>query len=372
MILAAGCGSSASPAPTTEKPSAAAPIGALDLARPHNKTIDMAARMQWNANFGYCGETSFISAGMYIGGQYTSQWTARSLASPGVSQTDESSQLLLGQAGGSNELSAAHAMKLSAARINHPSTQNFLQAVKSEFLAGKVVIIGLYNNVNMLGETGNGDPDYDHIVPVVEFGSNHPLTGTDAQTYYPDDTITVSDNGLYTPNPDSAPNVPGNTPNNPAGSALYTYGVEAFPKSRSQANEGQSVSNLYSLSLETEKFGAAVSGIQAGIAVPVRLTSDVNNEGFHNGGANGLMPSAPPALIPNINLTAKADLETGVAYKAYVYDDFDVPTTDFNSPVNAAKAISVIAIPAGAPRAWSTTLTNIPSNATRVVRVVPQ
>ncbi|MFZ8911013.1 MAG: hypothetical protein ACO20A_10210, partial [Candidatus Nanopelagicales bacterium] len=47
----------------------------------HQHGINMAPRLQWNANGGYCGEVSFISAGMRYG-QYTSQWTARSLASP--------------------------------------------------------------------------------------------------------------------------------------------------------------------------------------------------------------------------------------------------------------------------------------------------
>ena len=57
----------------------------------------------------HAGEVSFISAGMMFG-QYTSQWTARSLASPGVAQTEESSQLLLGE----NDLAAASRMRLRA------------------------------------------------------------------------------------------------------------------------------------------------------------------------------------------------------------------------------------------------------------------
>ena len=47
------------------------------------QAIDVPPRRQWNENSGYCGETSFISAGMYFG-QYCSQFTARSIASPGV------------------------------------------------------------------------------------------------------------------------------------------------------------------------------------------------------------------------------------------------------------------------------------------------
>ena len=40
----------------------------------------MPPRIQWNANFGYCGEVSIISAGLYFG-QYMSQYDARAIAS---------------------------------------------------------------------------------------------------------------------------------------------------------------------------------------------------------------------------------------------------------------------------------------------------
>jgi len=40
---------------------------------------------QWDANYGYCGEVSLISAGLYYG-QYISQYDARALASPNVPQ----------------------------------------------------------------------------------------------------------------------------------------------------------------------------------------------------------------------------------------------------------------------------------------------
>ena len=52
-------------------------------------------RTQWNANYGYCGETSFISAGLNYG-QYLSQYDARAVASPNIRQSLPDSQLLLG------------------------------------------------------------------------------------------------------------------------------------------------------------------------------------------------------------------------------------------------------------------------------------
>ncbi|MFM6171542.1 MAG: hypothetical protein ACKPB4_05300, partial [Sphaerospermopsis kisseleviana] len=72
-------------------------------------SIDLPLRKQWNANGGYCGEASLISAGMHFG-QYCSQFTAREAASPRAKQSDPKSQLLVGV----NDRRAAKAMKLEA------------------------------------------------------------------------------------------------------------------------------------------------------------------------------------------------------------------------------------------------------------------
>ena len=70
---------------------------------------DIPPRLQWNANFGYCGEVSLISAGLYFG-QYVSQYDARAIASNGAPQYLSGSQLLLGV----NDQTAAAAMHLNA------------------------------------------------------------------------------------------------------------------------------------------------------------------------------------------------------------------------------------------------------------------
>ncbi len=41
------------------------------IAAPQTWKLDIPPRFQWNANNGYCGEVSFISAGLYYG-QYCS------------------------------------------------------------------------------------------------------------------------------------------------------------------------------------------------------------------------------------------------------------------------------------------------------------
>ncbi len=47
----------------------------------------------WGVNFGYCGETSFITSGMYYG-QYLSQYDVRRLnLKPGLTQSKEEGQV---------------------------------------------------------------------------------------------------------------------------------------------------------------------------------------------------------------------------------------------------------------------------------------
>src|SRR5579859_5092677 len=70
---------------------------------------ELPPRLQWNENYGYCGEVSLIVAGLYYG-QYCSQFTARALASPHLPQSAKGSQLLLGI----NDKAAATAMALAS------------------------------------------------------------------------------------------------------------------------------------------------------------------------------------------------------------------------------------------------------------------
>lgn len=314
----------------------------------HQQGIDMPPRLQWNANSGYCGETSFISAGMRYG-QYTSQWTARSLASPGVPQWKASSQLLLGV----NDLAAAKAMRLEATRFDsrdQRSTEQYLSWVKGRFLRGQVVVLGVLNNVSTLGETPPGDSEYDHIVPMMGIGSVTSLrTGRDR--YYASDSITISDNGLH----NVGPTYP----------YLYSYRFSDFPRSRQAANRPGGP--VYSLRARPANYATSVSGIvdDDNATIPVRLTSDVNGEGVWN----VTVGKQPPAPLP-ITLTAHVSIpDSSVAYNVYLYDDFaDVPTAGFNAA--AGKAMQSWQIPAGSGRTWKVTIDAM-SDQTRVFRAVP-
>ena len=314
----------------------------------HQRGIDMAPRLQWNANFGYCGETSFISAGMRFG-QYTSQWTARALASPKVPQWKSSSQLRLGV----NDLSAAKAMHLEATRFDsnaQRSTEQYLRWVKSRFLQGDVVILGVLNNVTTLGETPPGDSTYDHIVPMMGIGSTTSLR-TGRGRYFPSDSITISDNGLY----NVGPTYP----------YLYSYRFSDFPMARQQANRPGGA--LYSLRDRPANYATAISGIVDvdGVTIPVRLTSDANGEGEWNVTVG---KKQPPSFA--ITLTAHVSIpDEDVAYNLYLYDDFGaIPRSRFNAL--ADRAIQSWQIPAGSGPIWKVTIDAM-SDQTRIFRAVP-
>ncbi len=306
----------------------------------------MEPRFQWNANFGYCGETAFIGAGM-LHGQYASQWTARALASPGVPQWRSSSQLLLGV----NDVRAARAMRLEGrpyGNESQASAAQFLAWVKDRFLRGDAVIIGVFNNTRLLNEGGKGDPDYDHIVPVFGIGSARPLSG---EGYHPTDTITISDNGLHT----IGRNIP----------YLYTYSFASFPRTRTQANALSGP--LYSLRSTPPSYGIAITGVldPDRVTIPVRLTSSAVGEGVQD---EAVMRTPPPAK--SITLTAHVRIpDPSRAYRVYLYDDFtQVPMRDFNA--RASRAIRSWTIPTGSGSSWSVTIRALSSD-TRAFRAVP-
>jgi hypothetical protein len=298
-------------------------------AAPSNEyELDEPPRLQWNANSGYCGETSFISAGLYYG-QYCSQYTARSIASPGVPQSNPDSQLLLGN----NDVSTAVAMRLAASPWNGTArtpTKNFLAWTKSHLLSGHPVIIGVFTNEYRFSGTLKpkaGDADYDHIVPVVAVGSDRALE-PNADRYFASDVLTFSDNGLW--NPSGTP------------AYLFSYRFAEIQRNRRQANGPRKP--IYSLKDNGRNYGIAITGVvdEAGVTIPVRLTTSRNDE--VPAMVNGL--NTPPAPMP-LSITATVTVpDQSVAYKVYRYDKFnDVPVSSFNA--QAGKAVETWTIPAG-------------------------
>lgn len=328
----------------------------------------VAPRLQWNANNGYCGEVSFISAGLHFG-QYCSQYTARRMASPSYSQTNAESQLLLGATNADSAPTgrspssvaafAARRMRLEAIEFpsaTQTSSHQFLNWIKDNFLRGRIVIIGVFNNGIALEEWASridGDSEYDHIVPVLQLGSEAPFSEY-SDRYRPRDVVTISDNGLYGPFGDP-----------PQYQFLYSYRFPRFLGTRSQANNPRG-SPMYLLKNRPANYGIAIVGPLDldNVTVPVTLAASTNAEPEMDDGMD-----APPGPAP-LTLTATVVVaDASKAWKVYCYTNFaDVPVANFNALSNSATQIWDI--PVGAP-ATHTYIVRTNTAATIVFRAVP-
>jgi len=327
------------------------PSGLLAASPKYTSLLPFPPRLQWNANYGYCGEVALISCGLFYG-QYCSQYKARSLASPGVPQNRPNSQLLLGV----NDVRAATAMHLETIAWNtdkQKTTREFLLWIKSQVLQGHPVAVGLFMNQYLFygDKTKNaGDPDYDHIVPVTGIGSSYPFTAK-TTAYYATDTLSFSDNGLWAPK------------NVPVYSFSSTFGL--FPKSRTSANLPKSP--VYSLNNNSSNYGLAVTGVKDrdGQTVRVTLTTSSNSEipAITEGSRNPPTPS-------QLTLTATVSIPNpSLSYNLYLYDSFEaVPDSGFNA--RAAQASKIWHIPADSGSTYTVTLP-LPSDKVAVFRAVP-
>ena len=296
-----------------------------DAANPtYSVSNPIPPRIQWNHNYGYCGEVSFISAGLYYG-QYLSQYDARVIAenynTPPTLQYNQSSQLLLGV----NDRYAASKMHLTYDQWRpgrRSRTSLFLQWVKSEVIQGYPVAIGIYENYyRFYGKTDRnaGDARYDHIVDVTGITSHHPLTLP--ATYYPTDVLTFNDNGLWTVTPSGKPQ------------NIFSYPFGSFQATRRQANA--KTGRIYSLPDAVRDYGIALTGIadKDRETVPVRVATSVNYESPHIGKHSNRRPR-PMALTLIVTVSG---LNAGTVYNLYRYDSMDrVPNTAFNHHKSAA------------------------------------
>lgn len=295
---------------------------------------DIPPRLQWNANFGYCGETSFISAGLYYG-QWASQYEVRAIASDGTPQNRQNSQLLLG----SNAEHAARVMHLETVKWNGASAspQSFLGWIAQNVAQERPVIIGVYTNeYRFYGHTNPqaGDPTYDHIVPVVAAGNGR---------------LTFSDNGLW----------------GPPRPYLFTYPYSAFARTRAQANARSAPQ--YSLPAGVRDYGIAVTGIAdpSRETVPVRVATNVNYEKPKMRNHSTVRPKPMPLVLT----VTVSGLTPGTNYTLYRYDRFsDVPDTRFNA--NSAHASKHWAIRPASGSSFVVT-ERIMSDQVAVYRAVP-
>jgi hypothetical protein len=316
------------------------------------KSLPLQARAQWPGNYGYCGEASLITAGLYFG-QYLSQYKARALASPGVSQASPDSQLLVYDGGADdNAVLAAGGMLLthdSWPSGGEASTRDFLAWVKRQIVNGSPVVIGVLMNASQFPDDPCDQDDYDHIVPVYGVASDRPLSDT---SYYDDDVLLFYDNGIYPPN----------------GPPVYAFSSPFGSFQTDRAGADRPSAPPYSLAVckgRVKNHGIAVTGIKADDPTsPVRVVTSPNAEYPEIADGTDTRPRPSP-----LTLTATvSELEPGVPYKLYRYSDLSaVPASRFNaSAARAARAWDVLAGPDGT---WSVAET-LSSDAVAVYRAV--
>jgi len=313
---------------------------------------DIPPRLQWNANNGYCGEVSFINAGLYYG-QYLSQFDVRAIASPNKNQNLAESQLLLGR----NDVFAATQMHLNVVaweNSNKQSTAAFLTWIKSNILLKFPVIIGVFTNENKFYGSTNldaGDPDYDHIVTVIGLSSKTPLTIP--VTYSGDDILQISDHGLWTGEGNSSPPY------------IFNYSFASFQGTRQQANASPAA--VYTLPVGNGNYGITVTGVTDldGSTVPVRLATSARNEApAMKEGSN-----TRPAPMPLTLTITVSNLKPNVNYNLYRYNSVEsVPNSGFNK--NASKASQKWPVIISSGSSFVSKLT-IQSNEVAIFRSVP-
>jgi hypothetical protein len=278
---------------------------------------DIGPRYQWNHNYGYCGEVSLISAGLYYG-QYLSQYDARAAASDRP-QNRLRSQLLLGV----NALRAANAMHLNSVvwdTSRERSTDDFLLWVKQNVLQTHPVAIGIFMNQFRFYGNRNpraGSPQYDHIVPVVGMASDHPRGD---RGYFPGDVLTFSDNGEWSSDRRSA-------------QYYFSYAFGAFQKTRQEANARRGP--IYSIAGDGQNFAIAITGVkdEEHETLPVRVTTNLNYEQPQIAQGSSRRP-APEPLVLTIALSG---LTRGEKYDLYRYDSLaSIPDGDFNAHASSA------------------------------------
>ncbi len=255
--------------------------------------------------------------------------------------------------------------------------RDYMSWIKRELIAGHQVTIGV------LIKYGS-DPQYDHEVTITEIGTNHSATDP---SYYDDDVLMFEDHGAYQ-QPAQYKAIPSGATN---GCTPYRFGYSfgSLPRSRSGANQKTApaysiiipgVTPTYTLTgadgyldvvaITGHNFAFSVSGPMGRGLLPIQLniasataTNGVENPPdlkaewqYENSmigtSAQGMSCTNDPPqywMAPLVLRVTVSGLTPGRSYNLYEYDfngingvgtaaALPVPTADFNSPANRAKA----------------------------------
>ena len=295
---------------------------------------EQLVREQWDANWGYCGETSFIAAGMTFG-QYASQFTVRGLAAPGIPQAKAASQLLLGV----NDEAAARAMHLTVSQYSgaggtrgRSRVARLISWMSDRIAEGARVVLGVYIK-------GFRDPEYDHIVPAVDIVAGG-VGGGDRSRL--GDRLLFSDNYGH----------------------VLTGAFRGLLRDRRGANA--SSAPPYSIPSGVKNYAVAVEGVadREGVTIPVMLQASRRGEPAMVDGA--LLPPAPEPLAIRATVFIPNQDQS---YNLYRYDDFSkVPEASFNAAASNAVQSWVIPAHSGAAVVFDV---NVLTSDTVVFRAVP-
>jgi hypothetical protein len=313
------------------------------LTQKNQTLLELPPQFQWKTNYGYCAETALKSAALYFG-QYISQYDIRALASPGKRQSDKSSQVLLGV----NEDFVANALHLKIDSWKGSGSKPFLSWIKKNTLLQYPVSMGVFENMSHF--EGDEDLEYDHIVSVLGFGSEYPLS--DFQ-YHDSDELYFSDNGLL--GDDTASNSP------------YFLNVRFSDIQKSRVTANLPSAPFYSIAQSQKNYGFAVIGVvdRDNETLPVRLTTSHNFEFPEIKNKTTQRPKPAPLTL---SITVSG-LKPGVEYNLYRYSRVEqVPQGSFNANAKNADKKWFISHTSGTTFTTSETLM---SNEMAFYRAVP-
>lgn len=268
----------------------------------------ISQRRQWEANFGYCGETSFIAAMMYYGIGYMSQYDMRKLALSFINsnpnkkpkqQYDKGGQLLLDS--NNIDTKVADALQLSSEKYTGNSPNDFVKWINDHTNKMEPVIIGVYESNAILEDENSGDDTYDHIVSALSVNDN---------------IVTICDNGLYTPTDE----------------IQYIYEIPILTREEAYNND-----SIYAIP-NTEppmlgNWGIAITGTTLPKdCIRLQITSDKFEEPIMKKG------NSAPKGIPMTLTIHMYDLQEGISYNLYRYNNINnVPKNNFNTNYNTKK-----------------------------------